>query len=475
MERTTNAKDVNRIDTVIVLSKLFKKEQKMNIRSINNATTKPIVVRKESMKKLYSVRLLMAIFTAFIFLFQLSCSQTNKSNLKEIAREAFIYAYPMMEQVKTVNGMMNFMGLRFNAVAMNPKLPWDNVGQPIVAPNLTSMTGGVAIDLSNGPVILEIPEVKDRYIVYQCVDVFTHNFFYMGTRANNGEGGRFAFYTEGQVVTDPNVKPVKVEGNHVIIINRIDITTADELDRVREIQNSIHLIDPPKSKLNYPSYNEENAKSPKFVEYLNTLLSKPPESEIELFKRFAKIGILSKVSLTDKEKTEVQAGIDAGFEEIKLGSNSLLIGNGYIGATEVFGTRQFLKGNYIGRATGAHFGLWGNSKEEANYFLSTVEGEGQIVFLKDEFPPLSDIGFWSITAHDENMYVHKNEYDSYVLTTDKMVFEDDGSIIFNFSSKPEAGNWLYTPGKKMGIVIRVYQADPKKIGSYIPPPFVPVK
>ncbi len=129
----------------------------------------------------------------------------------------------------------------------------------------------------------------------------------------------------------------------------------------------------------------------------------------------------------------------------------------------------------VGRGAGAHFGLWGNSKEEANYFMTKVEGKGEIVFAKDELPPLTDIGFWSITAHDENVLVKKNEYDSYVITMDKMKFEADGSLVVRFSSKPEAGNWLYTPGGKMVLLIRAYQADPEKIGDYVPPAFKPKK
>ena len=65
----------------------------------------------------------------------------------------------------------------------------------------------------------------------------------------------------------------------------------------------------------------------------------------------------------------------------------------------------------------------------------------------------------------------KNEYDSYVLTMDKMQFEADGSLTLKISSKQEQGNWLYTPGGKMVILIRAYQADPDKIGDYVPPPF----
>ncbi len=142
--------------------------------------------------------------------------------VKDVAHDAFIYAYPMMEQVKTINGMKQFSGLEFNKPTMNPKLPWDNVGMPIVAPNLTSMTGGILLDLSQGSVTLEIPEVKDRYIVYQCIDVFTHNFFYLGSRANHGEGGQFVFHMKGREAPETEATPVAVEGDHVLIVVRIE-------------------------------------------------------------------------------------------------------------------------------------------------------------------------------------------------------------------------------------------------------------
>jgi hypothetical protein len=392
-------------------------------------------------------------------------------SLESIAHDAFIYAYPMMEQVKTINSMFDFIGLQPNQVSMNPKLPWENVGMPIVAPNLTSMTGGIFVDISDGPVTIEIPEVKDRYIVYQCIDVFTHNFYYMGTRGNNGEGGRFVFYNASQAISDSSATPVEMEGDFAIIVIRIDIKNEDEYDRVRAIQESIRIVDAPEKTRTYPAYDEDKAVSPEFVEYMNELLTEIPDSETALFERFARIGMMSNVNLSDAEKADVQVGIDSAFKEIEEETSNLTVGNGYIGATEVFGTREYLNGNYIGRASGAHFGLWGNSKEEANYFLTFVEGEGQIAFGKDELPPLTDIGFWSITAHDEDVLVHANEYDSYVLTTDQMMFEQDGSVVIRFSSEPEEGNWLYTPGGKMVIVIRAYQTDPEKIASYVPPAF----
>ena len=403
-----------------------------------------------------------------------ACNENKKEkvNLKDTAYEAFIYAYPLMEQVKTINDMYNFMGLAPNVVAMNDKFPMDNVGMPIVAPNLTSMTGGIFIDISNGPVTIEIPEIKDRYVVYQFIDVFTHNFYYLGTRANNGEGGQFTLYNKHQK-PEENAESTSVlmEGDLAIIAIRLDIKDENELDYVRSLQNSIKVINAPKKTRDYPAYDKEKANSPLFVEYINELLTEIPKSEQTEFARFASIGIMNKVDLSDLELAEVQKGIDSAFIAIEDASKNLEIGNGYISATEVFGTREFLNKNYIDRASGAHFGLWGNSKEEANYFMLYTNGEGEIRFEKDELPPLSDIGFWSITVHDKDVLVHKNEFDSYVLTMDKMEFNDDGSLVLKISSKPEEGNWLYTPGGEMVVLIRAYQADPDKIGAYVPPAF----
>lgn len=399
--------------------------------------------------------------------------RANLGEIEAIAYDAFIYAYPLMEQVKTVNGMFEFMGMKPNTAAMNEKLPRENIGQPIVAPNMTSMTGGIFIDISKGPVTLEIPEVKDRYLVYQCIDVFTHNFAYLGTRAHGGEGGRFVFHNASQILPNSNATPIEMEGDHAVVVVRIDIRNDEEWERVREIQSAIRVVDAPEGTRTYPKYEKAKAFSPSFVEYINELLTEVPESETELFERFKRIGVMSDVVLSSAEREAVQRGIDSAYEAITAAADDLVVGNGWVGATELFGTREFLDGNYLGRAAGAYFGLWGNSKEEANYFLAFVEGEGQLQFAPGQLPPLTELGFWSITVHDENVMVRKNEYDSYVLTADRAEFNEDGSLTVRFSSKPQEGNWLYTPGGKMAILLRAYQADPEKIGSYVPPVFEP--
>ncbi len=399
-------------------------------------------------------------------------TNSKEENLKNIAYEAFIYAYPMLEQVKTLNAMFRNSNMKANIPGMNPKFPMENIGQPIVAPNLTSMTGGIFIDISGGSVTIEIPEIKDRYVVYQFIDVFTHNFYYLGTRSNNGEAGRYVFHNKNQEIPSCNsATPVLIEGDHAVMVNRIDIKDESELELVRNLQSQIKVVDAPSTTRDYPKYNKIKAFSPNFVEYVNDVLIEVPESEIELFERFKAIGIMNEVDLCKKDRIQIQEIIKSAFQVINNEAKSLEIGNGYVVATEIFGTREFLNGNYLGRAAGAHFGLWGNSKEEANYFMLRTEGEGVINFASDQLPPLTDIGFWSVTVHDENAYVQPNDYNSYVLTMDKMQFETNGSLKLTISSKPEESNWLYTPGEKMVVIIRVYQANPEKIDDYVPPAF----
>ncbi len=50
-------------------------------------------------------------------------------SLEAIAHDAFIYAYPMMEQVKTVNGMFDFMGTRPNKGELKSNLVFQKFHQ----------------------------------------------------------------------------------------------------------------------------------------------------------------------------------------------------------------------------------------------------------------------------------------------------------------------------------------------------------
>ena len=88
---------------------------------------------------------------------------------------------------------------------------------------------------------------------------------------------------------------------------------------------------------------------------------------------------------------------------------------------------------------------------------------------------LIDIVEEKINSELQKMNVFGEEYtaawNSKVPAQMASFYAEDGSLTIAISSKPQEESWLFTPGGKMVVLIRAYQADPEKIGSYIPPAF----
>jgi hypothetical protein len=78
-----------------------------------------------------------------------------------------------------------------------------------------------------------------------------------------------------------------------------------------------------------------------------------------------------------------------------------------VSSSDMFGTRAFLKNNYLYRYAGAKLGLYGNSGEEAIYLAYFVDVNHQLLdasknnnalqFLKGQLPPAH--AFWSLTMY----------------------------------------------------------------------------
>ena len=74
---------------------------------------------------------------------------------------------------------------------------------------------------------------------------------------------------------------------------------------------------------------------------------------------------------------------------------------------EMFGTREYLKNNYLYRMAGAVYGIYGNSKQEAMYPIYAIDSDGQkleganrytVRFAPGQLPPVN--AFWSLTMYE---------------------------------------------------------------------------
>jgi len=106
---------------------------------------------------------------------------TDFDEAKEIAMQAYIFAYPMLEDFKTMTVQAINPGL-FNMFCHSRKLRGPDYKE-VVRPNNDNIYSALWLDLRSEPVVVSVPAVKDRYYSFQMIDMYTHNFAYVGTRA----------------------------------------------------------------------------------------------------------------------------------------------------------------------------------------------------------------------------------------------------------------------------------------------------
>ena len=273
--------------------------------------------------------------------------------------------------------------------------------------------------------------------------------------------------------------------NDVIHFNPAD------LDNVRKIQAGYKLrplseylgkaAPPAPADVNWikPMPPPEQRKSLEFFNQLAFLLQFTPTnpSEAGLRKRFADIGIVpgkpfDTASLSDSRKTALLNGITDGQKELDTYRASL--GGKSAG---LFGSRAFLKNNYVKRAVGTQVGIGANSKEEALYPIYEKDTDGKpldgtsghyiLRYADGKFPPVN--AFWSLTMYAlPSQLLAKNPINRYLVNSPMLPNlkrdPDGGLTIYVQSESPGAdkeANWLPAPKGPFMLAARYYWPKPE--------------
>lgn len=410
-----------------------------------------------------------------------AAANVSPDEARAIARDAYVYAYAMMESYQTWrkqavdNADPAYVG--GFGVYRHYSEPFTPDNKDIVTPNNDTPYSWAWLDLRAEPYVISVPAVpKDRYYVMQWVDLFTFNFAYIGVRSTGFDAGSY-------LIAGPNWKGEKPAGVKQVfhaeteIVGTLTRTSigADGSAGVKALQAQYKLeplsaflgqkAPAPAPGVTFPPYDVATARSAGFIGYLNFLLqfAVPPDpSEVELRERFEKIGIgpclpwdPSKVdpvilsAITDGAK-DGQAEIDA-LAARTFDTNGL------------FGSREEQKNNYLNRAVAAMKGLYGNSIAEAWYggWLGDGKVPSVVHFDKAELPPAKF--FWSATLYtlpDRLLFANPLRRYSIGDRTDGLFHNADGSLdIYVGSTSPgsdKEANWLPSPATKYSLVVRVY-------------------
>src|SRR6202012_4688343 len=136
----------------------------------------------------------------------------------------------------------------------------------------------------------------------------------------------------------------------------------------------LHQPAPPAAPaVSWPKPSDEMLTTPAIFTYLNFLLGFCPTdaSEIDLMRRFAELDLGAGKSFElARFAPPVQQAIVEGIADTKDDVEGMMkkINADQVQSSDFFGTRAFLKNNYLYRFIGAKLGLYGTSGADAAYF-----------------------------------------------------------------------------------------------------------
>jgi hypothetical protein len=434
------------------------------------------------------------LILAFLLIaFAAQAQDTKKLSPEEaeaIAKQAFIYGYPMVENYKTMYGYAvdkdnTQYKAPFNQISNVARvyIPKDTF---IVTPNSDTPYSFLWADLRAEPLVLGVPEVeKKRYYSLQFIDLYTYNFAYVGTATTSNGPGKF-------LLAGPNWKGEKPEGvkeviradtDIVFVAYRTQLFNPEDIDNVKKIQAGYtvqplsQFMDEPSPpappKIDFPPYSPDKVKTLEFFNYLNFLLQFCPTVPGDKGARgkLTEIGIVpgepfNLDSLSPEMKKALESGMAAGMKAINEKAATEK------SAADLFGTREFMKNNYLTRAVGAKMGIYGNSKSEAFYFALLTDDDGNklngadnrytLTFDKDKLPPVK--AFWSVTMYNgKTQLLVENPINRYLINSPMLPdlkHDANGNLTIYIQKdspgKDKESNWLPAPDGPIYMVLRCY-------------------
>lgn len=459
-----------------------------------------------------------------LFIGASACQQQPElttESARQIAREAYIYGFPLVMNYKTMYAYTlnkqspEFKG-DFNELGCEARV-YTPEDKAVVTPNSDTPYCMGWMDIRKEPLVISVPDMEpERFYHFQLIDLYTHNFAYIGTLTTGNERGNF-------LIAGPDWQGEKPEGIDAIIrcetdlffvVVRTQLMGAEDLPNVKRIQEAYQIQGlssylgeaGPEAAMtvNWPEWKEGDQFTPAAFRYLDAVLQfiDPVAEERPLMERFARLGIGTEAGF-DMEKFDeatqkaIAEGVQEGFREIEAFVEK--VSKDPLASGKIFGTRSFLtesaQSNYqlenffLLRAVAAHMGLYGNSGKEAIYPTYLVDSEGAplnaaehnytITFQEDELPPVS--AFWSLTMYDAQtqLFIH-NPLDRYLLNSSMLedfVYGEDGSLTLYLQKdspgKALEANWLPAPDGPFYVVMRLYGPKQEALsGEWVNPPAV---
>jgi hypothetical protein len=374
----------------------------------------------------------------------------------------------------------------------------------VVAPNRDTTYTVAHLDLSQGPLVIDVPNTRGRYYVLQLLDAYSNTFGYIGRRTTGTRAGSFALVPPGYGGSLPaGVRRIESRTPLVWLLGRTLVRDEGEIPAVTPLLAGYRVtplaswsagVRRPAIVLPRFPPGQTSITLPGGLDFFDSLgaflrRNPPPARDACALRAFAAAGIgpgrTPSTEATGAARAGLEAAPRAGARLVSAAvrranaysrrrNNGWLVPPSYIGA---YGR------NYLGRAVVARFALGANTRAETVYPAAFTDGRGRplsgahryrLRFERGELPPVG--AFWSVTMY-EGDYLYPNPLRRYAIgdRTRGLRRGRDGSLTLFIQHRAPRGaarsNWLPAPRRRFRLIMRLYEPRrPVLTGAWRPPP-----
>jgi hypothetical protein len=425
---------------------------------------------------------------------------------RDTARQAYLWGYPTVDMYSILRGQaLDRRSPEFkaplNAIghARNVATPDDRV---VIAPNVDTPYSHAWLDVRAEPVVVTVPSFeRQRYLSLQLFDLYTYIIDYVTPRTNGQAGGDFLVAGPGWTGRAPSGirKVFRSTTSLALGMFRTQLLGADDLGRVHALQDGMRVRtlsqylgrkgpDPRALTALVPALNlRVKPTDPAFFDVLNWMLAfmPPLDGEGAMRREFASFGVAAgrRFQPAPAVRSSVAEGMGLALRE--MGERARRVRS----SAEIFGSREFLKDDYLTRAVGAMLGILGNAAEEFLGVGWQTDALGRpfdgsrrygIRFAPGQLPPVD--AFWSITVYTQERLLYANPLRRYVINSPMLPalqHDADGGITLHVQHESPGAdrqsNWLPCPATPFGLTFRTYlPQEPIRTGRWTAPPVEPL-
>jgi hypothetical protein len=352
----------------------------------------------------------------------------------------------------------------------------------VVSPNNDTLYTNTWLDLSEGPLVITVPDMGERYWTLGFLDMWTNPFAYAGRRTTGNRAQRlFVHGPQWQGSVPEGMVEIAVPGQDVWIIGRILVDPNDEdLARVAALQQQFNILrasdGQPAARPFNPAMNGRKTETPDAAEYraiINAAWARNPAPQDDA----------TALPLWQQAENapHLQQALAEVCDELRQSTKASDLGGGWnVPVTirtqwgEQLDQRALVARNLIGA-----LGI-----EEAMYPMAEVDAQGQpldgsahryeLRFAPGAGPQVD--AFWSLTMYRKSTcLLVENPIARYSIgdRTPGLRWDADGNlcIAIQHDQPADASNWLPAPAEPFYLVLRLYQPRRAHLDfSFIYPP-----